>query len=233
MYSTDTALNQTLPEKIAATLAERVVDGRYPPGSRLVEATLSKEFGSSHGPVRDALRLLQSAGLITILPYRGAVVTDVSVREIREIYQVRAALVGLRARWIAEDPQRDELIAKVAGPIAQLQKLAGRDVDAYTRTALTVNRTFTESLTNRWLRATLASLMLQTSRYTRLALASPGHQRYSARQWHALLDAIRAGDGARAEHIASALSQATRDAAIRFLEQTGRKPARPRKKPAA
>lgn len=217
--SSDAALNQTLPEKIAAALAERIVDGRYPPGSRLVEAVLSREFGSSHGPVRDALRLLQSAGLVTILPYRGAVVTDVTVREIREIYQVRAALVGLRARWIAEDPQRGELLEKVAEPIARLQKLAGKDVEAYTRTALQVNRTFTESLGNRWLRATLNSLMLQTSRYTRLALASPAHQRLSARQWQALLEAIHDGDGDRAENIASALSMATRDAAIRFLEK--------------
>lgn len=230
---TDTTLNQTLPEKIAAMLAERIVDGRYPPGSRLVEAGLSKEFGSSHGPVRDALRLLQAAGLVTILPYRGAVVSDVSVREIRELYQVRAALVGLRARWIAEDPQRGELLAQVAEPIAQLQKLAARDAEAYTRTALLVNRSFTESLSNRWLRATLASLMLQTSRYTRIALSSAEHRRYSARQWQALLNAIRAGDGERAEKIAATLSQATRDEAIRSLEKTPARTAVRRKKAAA
>lgn len=229
------ALNQTLPEKIAATLAERVIDGRYAPGSRLVEAGLSQEFGLSHGPIRDALRLLQSAGLVTILPYRGAVVTDISVQEIKELYQVRAALVGLRARWIAEDPQREALVALVRAPIARLQQLAGRDAAEYTRVALTVNRALTESLSNHWLRMTLASLMLQTSRYTRLALASPAHRRYSAKQWQALLEAISAGAGERAEKIASALSQATRDEAIRALERTQAAPAAPRrrKKPAA
>ncbi len=232
---TTPGLNQTLPEKIAAALAERVVDGRYPPGSRLVEAVLSKEFGSSHGPVRDALRLLQGAGLVTILPWRGAVVSDVSVREIRELYQVRAALVGLRARWIAEDPERGTLIAKVAAPIAKMQKLAGRNAAEYTRIALLVNTAFTESLTNRWLNTTLSALMLQTRRYTRLALTSTAHQRYSARQWQALLEAIRDGDGGRAEGIAAALSQATRDEAIRVLERSEKAgPAKKRrKKPAA
>ena len=212
-------LTQTLPEKVATTLAERIVDGTYPPGSRLIEALLSKEFGLSHGPIRDALRSLQHAGLVTILPYRGAVVTDVTVREIRELYQVRAALVGLRARWIAEDPQRDELVALVKAPIARMQQLAGKDRAEYTRTALMVNRTFTESLSNNWLRSTLASLMLQTSRYTRLALASVAHQRYSAKQWQTLLDAIESGNGDEAEKIAASLSQATRDEAIRFLEK--------------
>lgn len=211
-------LTQTLPEKVATTLAERIVEGSYPPGSRLIEALLSKEFGLSHGPIRDALRSLQHAGLVTILPYRGAVVTDVTVREIKELYQVRAALVGLRARWIAEDPQRDELVAKVKAPIARMQQLAGKDRAEYTRVALMVNRTFTESLSNNWLRSTLASLMLQTSRYTRLALASVAHQKYSAKQWQALLDAIEAGDSERAEKIAATLSQATRDEATKFLK---------------
>ncbi|MGV3627318.1 MAG: GntR family transcriptional regulator [Betaproteobacteria bacterium] len=220
-------LTQTLPEKVAATLAERIVDGTYPPGSRLIEALLSREFGLSHGPIRDALRSLQHAGLVTILPYRGAVVTDVTVREIRELYQVRAALVGLRARWIAEDPQRGELVALVKAPIARMQQLAGKDRAEYTRTALLVNRSFTESLSNHWLRSTLASLMLQTSRYTRLALASVAHQKYSARQWQALLDAIEAGDGEAAEKIASTLSQATRDEATKFLEQTALEQAAP------
>lgn len=235
-----TELTRTLPEKITATLAERIVEGTYPPGSRLIEALLSREFGLSHGPIRDALRSLQHAGLVTILPYRGAVVTDVTVREIKELYQVRAALVGLRARWIAEDPQRDELVKLVKAPIARMQQLAGRDRAEYTRVALMVNRTFTESLSNNWLRSTLASLMLQTSRYTRLALASPAHQRYSAKQWQALLDAIESGEGGRAENIAATLSQATRDEATKFLEQAAPAPCKSssvksggRKKPAA
>lgn len=232
---TDGRLNQTLPEKISAMLAERIVDGRYLPGSRLVEAGLSKEFGSSHGPVRDALRLLQAAGLVTIQPYRGAVVSDVSVREIRELYQVRAALVGLRARWIAEDPERGALIARVEAPIARLQKLADREPAEYAHTALLVNTAFTDSLSNRWLNTTLSALMLQTRRYTRLALASAAHRRFSARQWQALLDAIREGNGDHAETIAAALSQATRDEAIRALEASPQtdSPVTRRKKTAA
>jgi DNA-binding GntR family transcriptional regulator len=227
MTSPAIELTRTLPEKVAATLAERIVDGSYPPGSRLIEALLSKEFGLSHGPIRDALRSLQHAGLVTILPYRGAVVTDVTVREIRELYQVRAALVGLRARWIAEDPQRDALVAQVKAPIARMRQLAGKDRAEYTRVALMVNRALTESLSNNWLRSTLASLMLQTSRYTRLALASVAHQKYSAGQWQALLDAIESGEGERAEKIAATLSQATRDEATKFLEQAAPSPVKP------
>ena len=216
------SVSQTLPEKIAAALAERVVTGMHQPGERLVEAALVKDFKVSHGPVRDALRILQNAGLVTIHPYRGAQVTGLTVREVREIYQVRAALVGLRARWIAEDPARGDLIAQVEAPVARLAELAKTPgtQGQYITVALSINRTLTESTSNRWLRSMLQALTLQTSRYTRLALASPERRRESARLWRTLLAVLKAGDGERAQAVASTISLATRDAAIRYLEET-------------
>ena len=218
--SPDTSpVSQTLPEKIAATLAEAIVSGRYQPGERLVEAVLVKAFGVSHGPVRDALRILQSSGLVLISPYRGAQVSALSVREVQEIYQVRAALVGLRARWIAEDPQRHSLIGEVESAVTELNALAkSGEGPRYIAVALALNRMLTENLSNRWLRSMLQALTLQTSRYTRLALATPERRRESARLWRTLIDAIKAGDGKRAQDIASTISLATRDAAIRYLE---------------
>ncbi len=215
------ALSQTLPEKLAETLAERIVSGRYEAGERLVEAVLVKEFGVSHGPVRDALKLLQSAGLVTIHPYRGAEVTALSVRDVREIYQVRAALVGLRARWLAEDAGRLELVAQAKASIARLRDLAegDRTGDDYFALAQAVNALFTESVTNRWLRSILQGLTLQTSRYTALALTTRERRRESARLWKDLLAAIEAGEGERAQSIASRISLGTRDAAIKHLEE--------------
>lgn len=221
-------LAQTLPEKIAATVANRIATGVYQPGERLVEATLAKELDVSHGPIRDALRLLQSVGLVTIPPYRGAHVTELSEREIHELYQVRAALVGLRARWLAEDPAREELLASVAQPITRLAVLArsSDSRDAYIAAALALGRTLTEGLTNRWLRSTLQALALQTGRYTRMALASPERRRESARMWSALFEAMRTGDGDLAQSLAASLSLSTRDAALRSLRRTQRSAAR-------
>ncbi|MPZ47470.1 MAG: FCD domain-containing protein [Betaproteobacteria bacterium] len=217
-------LAQTLPEKIAAAVANRVVSGEYQAGERLIESILVKSFNVSHGPIRDALRILQNSGLVTIHPYRGAQVTELSVREVKEIYQVRAALVGLRARWIAEDAGRHELIAQLQQPIARLAELARAPdkYDEYVEAAMAVNSALTESLTNRWLRDMLRALTLQTRRYTRLALASAERRKDSARLWRQLLEAIKSGDGERAQRIASRISLATRDAAIRHLQETTR-----------
>lgn len=215
------SVSQTLPERIAATLAERIIVGRYKAGERLIEAALVKDFKVSHGPVRDALRILQHAGLVTINPYRGAQVTELTVQEVKEIYQVRAALVGLRARWIAENPGRDELIDAVERPVARLAALA-KDPDAkaeYIALAGSINNALTESLSNRWLRSMLQALTLQTRRYTQLALAAPERRKESARLWRRLLVAFKAGEAEEAQTIASTISLATRDAAIRHLDQ--------------
>jgi DNA-binding GntR family transcriptional regulator len=211
---------QTLPERIASAIAADIVAGRHAPGERLVEARLVAAYGVSHGPVRDALRVLQASGLVQIHPYRGAQVTTLSVREVQEIYQVRAALVGLRARWLAEDPTRGEVVAHAEVAVAELNALAERDSagEAYVAVALALNRLLTDNLSNRWLRSTLQALTLQTSRYTRLALGTPERRRESARLWRTLVDAIRDGDGDEAQRIASAISLATRDAAITQLE---------------
>lgn len=59
--------------------------GRYEPGERLIEATISAELGTSRGPVREALRQLEHEGLVVSAPYRGAVVLDVSDEEVQEV----------------------------------------------------------------------------------------------------------------------------------------------------
>src|SRR5688500_7305206 len=177
---------KVLPEQIAATLSDRVIHGSYPPGHRLIEAALSQEFGVSHGPIRDALRILQASGLVTIHPYRGARVTQLSVREVRELYEVRAALVSIRARWIAEDPQphRAKILELVEARIARLAALADDEQNAeeFSDESAAVNNLLTDSLPNRWLRSTIQAITLQTSRYSRLALVGSRERRQEAAQ---------------------------------------------------
>jgi DNA-binding GntR family transcriptional regulator len=66
-------------------LRSSIIAGRYEPGERLIEAALSGELGTSRGPVREALRQLESEGLVMSFPYRGAVVLGVSDEEVQEV----------------------------------------------------------------------------------------------------------------------------------------------------
>lgn len=90
--------HEPLGVRIRNALLERIVAGHYQPGDRLVELQIAREFGSSQAPVREALRDLETAGLVTIRPRRGSFVNDYHARTQHEIYHVRGALEEAAAR---------------------------------------------------------------------------------------------------------------------------------------
>lgn len=101
-----------LVDRLAAAIHSRVLSGEIPTGSRLRQETLASEFGVSRTPVREALRKLQSSGVVVVEPNRGAVVRGPSAREVREAYAVRAELEGFAAEHAVEhigDAQLDRL----------------------------------------------------------------------------------------------------------------------------
>lgn len=214
-------LTQSLPEQIAARLSERITSGAYAPGRRVMEQEVSLEFGVSRGPVREALRLLERDGLVTILPRRGAQVTRLSIEEVREIFDIRASLNGLRDRQIAESADRARLLPALERGVERLAQLAPvpADADAYVETVFELNRLLNDSTPNRRLRAILASLALQTLRYSRLGLLTPQRRQQSVGNWRRLVKAVREGSGLEAQRAAEQRVLDSRDAAIRELEK--------------
>lgn len=215
------ALTQSLPEQIAARLAERIVSGAYAPGQRILEQAVAEEFAVSRGPVREALRLLEKDGLVMILARRGAQVTNPSIEEVNEIFDIRAMLNGLRDRMIAESPQRADLLPVLEQDIARLAETAAMPGpgDDYIDIVLRLNRLLTQASGNHRLQTILGSLAVQTVRYTRLGLSTPQRRLQSVLNWQGLLQAIRNGDGDAAERIARQRVIDSRDAAIELLRE--------------
>src|SRR5215510_1074424 len=99
-HRTETALpatdahfvNAPLRQRLKEALLRRILGGHYDPGERLVELRIAEEFGTSQGPVREALRELEATGLVTNIPRRGTYVSEVMGEGLREIYTVRGAL---------------------------------------------------------------------------------------------------------------------------------------------
>ena len=211
----------SLPEQVAARLADRITAGTYPPGQRIMEQALAAEFGVSRGPVRDALRLLEKDGLVTILPRRGAQVTKLTIQEVREIFDIRVALNGLRDRGIAEDPERSKLLPMLEQEVAELSRLAksARYGNEYVETVFRINRALNAASRSPRLRAILDAFARQTVRYSRLGLSSELRRRQSVKHWQELVRAVREGDGERAQRAAEARVRASRDEAIKKLRE--------------
>lgn len=94
---------RVLREDIKERIVERILNGTYPPGSRIVESQVAAEFGTSQAPVREALRDLEGMRLIDSQPHRGARVRLVTSAELGQIYPVRAALEEVAGREAARN----------------------------------------------------------------------------------------------------------------------------------
>ena len=84
--------NRTLKANVAAQLREAIINGDIPPRTKLVETQLSKILGVSRGPLREAIQQLVDQGLIENIPYTGTYVTDITVKNIQELYSFRTEL---------------------------------------------------------------------------------------------------------------------------------------------
>lgn len=212
----------SLADQIATQIAESIINEDYAPGARIHEVAISERYQVSRGPVREALRILENAGLVTILPRRGAIVTNLTVEEVQDVFEIRAVLVALAARRLAVSCPADTL-AQMEQRIAELRRLSTRAGDESARAYVAISQelsfiicagTGSERLT-----AIVYSLFHQTLRYTRLGLSTKERRMESARTWTALLDAIKAGDTESAETVARALVIGSRDMAVRQLRE--------------
>jgi DNA-binding GntR family transcriptional regulator len=110
----------TLRERALQSLRSAITSGQYRPGDHLGEVELATRLGISRGTVREALRHLQQEGLVTA-GNRGMLrVNSLTPKEVRGLYQVRAALEGLAIATIMRSPRRDEAVTTLRDALSRL-----------------------------------------------------------------------------------------------------------------
>ena len=101
MKNSSPLLRESTSARLRTLILQRIIDGQYPPGHRLKELQLAREFNTSQAPVREALRELEATRVIESEPHRGSRVRTVSERELGEAYKVRAVLEQLAGELAA------------------------------------------------------------------------------------------------------------------------------------
>jgi DNA-binding GntR family transcriptional regulator len=179
---------------VVPALREAIVEGVLAPGSRLSEVQVAKQLNVSRTPMREAFAQLEREGLVTVVARVGAFVRSVTLRDVAEIYTVRAALECLAVQLCAENittlgrAQMEDVIGEMRANVTANDPAAY--VDALDRfysivMALADNRT---------LQVTHASLMGPVRRLRRIAMARGGRMRASFEQAVKIKDAISTGD---------------------------------------
>jgi len=100
---------RTLADQLYDYLSNSIIEGTLKPGERLVERQLQERFGISRSPIRECFRILESELLITILPRKGAFVRGFTVKEIEDIFPIRAYLESLAAKLAARHIDDSEI----------------------------------------------------------------------------------------------------------------------------
>jgi phosphonate utilization transcriptional regulator len=193
----DLLRSQSLTTLVQKELENRILAGDILPGDKLNEADVAAELNVSRGPVREAFRGLEQAGLLRTEKNRGVFVRQVSLRQADEIYEVRAGLDELIGRLAAERATEAE-VAELRGLVRQMQE-AGRkeDVNAYYPLNIRFHDRLAQLAGNATLLAAYRRLINELHLYRRETLAR-GHDAFptSTGQHAAIVEAIAARDRA-------------------------------------
>lgn len=189
-----------LRHAVTDAIRDRIVDGTYPPGSRLYEETVAGELGVSRNPIREAFQVLAAEGFIALEPRRGASVASIDGRRAAEIFEVRAALEGLMAQ-LAATKRTDETVAELRAIVTEGQE-AG-DAGMLSRLPH-LNTRFHEHLAAMAQNQLLATMLSQVSGIVRWIYAERIEQRVLG-SWHEhtlICDAVAAGEPDLARQLA-------------------------------
>jgi DNA-binding GntR family transcriptional regulator len=197
LQKVDTSLS--LKDKAYAAIKDAILTLELEPGTPLVESDLADQLGISKTPVRDALQELERDGLVTRLPFKGTYVTEVTERDLREIFQLRAVLEGLAARLATSllTPQElDELDHNLS---AAEDALARGDLALCSRLGKSVHDAIIEKADNVRLISMIRNLDESLLRFRALSDRTSGRLDKSLREHRRILDALRRQDAYAAE----------------------------------
>ena len=191
------ALLQTrsLTSVVQQELERRIVQGELAPGDKLIEAALAESLGVSRGPVREAFRMLEEAGLVRQEKNRGVFVRHIPLAEAMEIFDLRAMMDEAVGRQLAGSIKPEQL-RQVRGMVDAMERaVKAADVDSYHLLNLEFHDTLVAFAGNRKLTLLYRRLINELSLFRRLNLSDSAMLPVSASEHRAIVKAIASGDG--------------------------------------
>ena len=192
------AATATLAEAIRVALSDDIIAGRLPPGAEIDEQAMAERFGASRTPVREALRELAAAGLVTLEPRRGVRVAALTLDQLGEMFEVMAETEAMCVRLATHRMTGPERAALLALHQRMAAAAAAADLDGYDG----LNRDFHSAIYRATHNAFLAdhaqALRLRLAPFRRAQLGGLDRLPQSHGEHAAILQQILRGDGEEA-----------------------------------
>ncbi len=188
-----------LYQEVAERLRQRIFAHELAPGSWIDEQRLAEEYGISRTPLREALKVLASEGLVTLKPRRGCYVTEISAQDLQDIFPLLAMLEG-RAVVEAMRNARPADIEELEALHARLERAAqSRKIERFFETNQEFHRRLLELSGNRWMLIVVQDLRKVMKLSRLLSLTHEGRLEQSLEEHRRIMAAVRDGNVEEAE----------------------------------
>lgn len=215
----DAGAVQSVATGIYRELENLIIEGKLEPGDRINEKSFADQRGISRGPIREACRRLEEAGLVEFKVNRGFFVRVLDLRDVLEIYDVRAALFSHAGRILARRITNEQ-IAELAGLHEEMEAaIAAGEADVF----YTVNRQFHSRIMtftgNRHLADIYEGLDRELHIWRKRALILDGNVRASSAEHGLILEVLRNGNPTRIAEMLRDHSLAGRNRLLRTMPE--------------
>jgi DNA-binding GntR family transcriptional regulator len=211
---------QGLSLTIAEELKHLIYTGEIQPGERLNEAALALRMGTSRGPIREAIRILAGSGIVTAVINKGVFVRQISVREMLEIYELRALVFGFAAQraaaHITDDHRRDlERMLTLMDEACEAE-----DGNRYYDLNLEFHALILQLSNNKRAHQAYVDYVNEIHLFRRKYFNSPGNMRKSNMEHRQIYEAIAGGSEAKAKTMAERHVLSGRQRLLATLDQS-------------
>ncbi|MDO5726873.1 MAG: GntR family transcriptional regulator [Bowdeniella nasicola] len=194
------AARSSLSDEAYYVIRDMVVTGEIAPGERLTVRPLANTLGLSPTPIIAALTRLAHEGVLESRPHRGFFVPEMSIADMREIYEVRRGLDLAAVRRCCESTHRNEIASLLLDQCdEQLARLEKRDIEGYRAVDVAFHDMVWQLCGNQRLQRLGSSLLDQMRMGNAISITHPGRGHESVREHREIAHAIAAGDVERAE----------------------------------
>lgn len=200
-YKLELRLDEYLPlrDVVFQTLRQAILTGELKPGERLMELHLAKRLGVSRTPIREAIRMLELEGLVTMIPRRGAEVSRISEQDISDVLEVRGSLDALAVRLACERISAEELKGLEQAAADFEKAVHSRDLTAVAQADVDFHDRITASSKNRRLIQMVNNLAERVYRYRMEYIKEISDHKILIKEHAQILSCIKKRDAIKAQ----------------------------------